>query len=141
MQAMIITAYQDYEGLRRVLSALGSRALCFVHVDKKSGMTPEQVAQLNAIANVRAIRQYKVNWGSVYHLHAILDLCRMALEDSRVTHLHLISAQDFPTVSAEAFERMFADDDRIHMQYIRTAEYVPPPKFRGQPQTKYAADS
>ena len=27
MQAMIITAYQDYEGLRRVLSALGSRAL------------------------------------------------------------------------------------------------------------------
>ena len=124
MQAMIITAYQDYEGLRRVLSALGSRALCFVHVDKKSGMTPEQVAQLNAIANVRAIRQYKVNWGSVYHLHAILDLYRMALEDSRVTHLHLISAQDFPTVSAEAFERMFADDDRIHMQYIRTAEYA-----------------
>lgn len=124
MQAMIITAYQDYEGLRRVLSALGSHALCYVHVDKKSAITPEQIVQLNALKNVRAVQTYKVNWGSVYHLHALIDLCRMALDDSRVTHLHLISAQDFPTVSAEEFERMFAEDDRIHMQYIRTAEYA-----------------
>lgn len=123
MQAMIITAYQDYEGLRRVLGALSARALCFVHIDAKSAITQEQTAQLDAMENVRAIRRYEVNWGSVYHLHALLDLCRMALEDARVTHLHLISAQDFPCMSADGFERFFEGDERIHMQSLVTADY------------------
>lgn len=123
MQAMIITAYQDYEGLRRVLGALSARVLCFVHIDAKSAITQEQAAQLDAMENVRAIRRYEVNWGSVYHLHALLDLCRMALEDARVTHLHLISAQDFPCMSADDFERFFEGDERIHMQSLVTADY------------------
>ena len=123
MQAMIITAYRDFDGLSRMLTALSRHALCFVHVDKKSGFTPEQMARLNALPGVRAISRYEINWGSVYHLHALIDLCRMALEDSRVTHLHLISAQDFPCVSAAAFARFFEGDDRIHMQFLTTADY------------------
>ena len=123
MQAMIITAYQDYESLFRTVGALSRRALCFVHVDKKCAVTDEQVAALDAMDNVRAIKRYTVNWGSVYHLHALIDLCRMALEDERVTHLHLISAQDFPVLSADDFERFFEADERIHMQMIRTADY------------------
>lgn len=123
MQAMIITSYQNVESLRRVVGALSKRALCFVHVDAKSAITEEETAELDAMENVRAIRRYKVNWGSVYHLYALLDLCRMALDDSRVTHLHLISAQDFPIVSADAFERFFEGDERIHMQALRTADY------------------
>lgn len=123
MHAMIITAYQDADALRRVLAALSRRALCFVHIDAKSEITEDQTAQMNAMENVRAIRRYRVNWGSVYHLHALLDLCRMALEDERVTHLHLISAQDFPCVSADAFERVFEGDGRIHMQSLTTADY------------------
>ena len=123
MQAMIITAYRGFDGLSRMLTALSRHALCFVHVDKKSGFTPEQMARLNALPGVRAISRYEINWGSVYHLHALIDLCRMALEDSRVTHLHLISAQDFPCVSAAAFARFFEGDDRIHMQFLTTADY------------------
>ena len=123
MQAMIITAYKDFKALKRVLGALSRRALCFAHVDKKSAITQEETAQLDAMENVCAIRRYDVNWGSVYHLHALLDLCRTALEDERVTHLHLISAQDFPVISADDFERFFEGDDRIHMQYLRTADY------------------
>lgn len=123
MQAMIITAYQDYQALERMVKALSRRALCFVHVDAKSAITSEQTQRLNAIENVTAIRKYKVNWGSVYHLYALLELCRMALADARVTHLHLISAQDFPIMSANAFERYFDGDDRIHMQLLRTGDY------------------
>lgn len=123
MQAMIITAYQDFDALRRMVGALSTRALCFVHIDAKSAITQAQTAQLDAMENVCAIRKYRVNWGSVYHLHALLELCRMALEDPRVTHLHLISAQDFPCVSADAFERFFDGDERIHMQMRVTADY------------------
>lgn len=123
MQAMIITAYQDFASLERMVRALSTRALCFVHVDAKSAITQAQTAQLNAMENVRAIRKYRINWGSVRHLHALLTLCRMALENPRVTHLHLISAQDFPCVSADAFERLFEGDGRIHMQSLVTANY------------------
>lgn len=123
MHAMIITAYQDYPALSRVVRALSRRALCFVHVDAKCPITSAQTAELDALSNVRAIRRYRVNWGSVYHLHALLMLCRMALDDPRVTHLHLISAQDFPIVSADAFEQFFEGNDGIHMQSLATADY------------------
>ena len=122
MQAMIITAYRNYASLRRIVQALSRHALCFVHADAASEITPEQVAQLDAMENVRAIRRYKVNWGSVRHLHALLDLCRMALCDARVTHLHLISGQDFPIVGHEQFEAFFEGDARVHMQMLRTAD-------------------
>ena len=122
MQAMIMTAYKDYEALKQLLEALCPYTLCFVHVDAKSAITPEQVETLNGMKNVQAIRKYKVNWGSVYHLYALLDLCRMALEDERVTYLHLMSAQDFPVVSAKTFVAHFEKEDRLFMQRLRTAD-------------------
>ena len=123
MQAMIITAYRDAEGLKRMLAALSRYTLCFVHADAKSPITAQDIAAMNAMPNVRAIRRYRINWGSVYHLRALLDLMEMALADERVTHLHLISAQDFPTVSHARFSAFFEGDDRIHMQSLRTADY------------------
>ena len=123
MQAMIITAYRDAQGLERMLRALSRFALCYVHVDAKGEITPAQALTLDALPNVRCIRRYRVNWGSIHHLHALCDLMRMALADPRVTHLHLISAQDFPTLCAEAFLRRFEGDDRIHMQLLHTEDY------------------
>ena len=120
---MIITAYRDYAALRRSVGALAKYALCFVHVDAKCPITEEQTRALDAMENVRAIRKYAVNWGSIDHLRALLDLCRMALEDARVTHLHLISGQDFPTMPHEQFEAFFARDDRVHIEMLRLAEH------------------
>lgn len=123
MHAMIITAYKDYPALRKQVSTLAQRCLCFVHVDAKCEITAEQTAELDAMENVRAIRRYEINWGSIHHLHALLELCRMALEDARVTHLHLISAQDYPVVSYAQFAAFFEQDDRLHMQSLVTADY------------------
>lgn len=123
MQAMLITAYRDYASLRRAVAALSQHALCFVHVDMKSPVTPEEIAQLCAMENVYAERRYRVNWGSVYHLYALLSLMRRALGDPRVTHLHLMSAQDFPTVSHAELEARFAGDARVHMQRLRLADF------------------
>ena len=122
MQAMIITAYKDYDALVRVVRALSAHALCFVHVDARSAITPQQVAALDGMPNVRAIRRFRVNWGSIDHLRALLALCRMALEDERVTYLHLMSAQDFPLLPARDFLSRFEGETRIFMQMLRTAD-------------------
>ena len=123
MHAMIITAYRDAAGLRRMAEALSRHALCYIHADLKGEITERDVRSLGGIPGVTALRRYRVNWGSVLHLRALLDLMRLALQRPDVTHLHLVSAQDFPCVSHEAFARFFEGDDRIHMQMIRTADY------------------
>lgn len=122
MQAFVITAYKDYEALKTLTLALSQKGLCVIHADAQGAVTQRQVDELNALPNVRAIRRYKVNWGSVYHLYALLDLCRMALEDERVTYLHLMSAQDMPILSAGAFEKRFEGETRLFMQRLGTAE-------------------
>lgn len=113
---MLITAYKDLQGLTRQLGALSRHALCYVHVDARSAITPEQVRALSAMPNVHAVRRYKVNWGSIRHVHALLLLMRIALEDPRVTFLHLMSAQDFPVLPHREFEAFFDRDPRVHMQ-------------------------
>ena len=94
MQAFLITAYKDFDSLKELTAALSRHGLCFVHADRRGTITAAQIDELNAMPNVRAIRKRKVNWGSIEHLYAMLDLCRMALEDERTTYLHLMSAQD-----------------------------------------------
>lgn len=123
MQAFIMTAYRDAPGLRRRLKALSKFAPCYVHADAKGEITPEDVRSLNGMQGVHAIRRHTVNWGSVRHLYALLELMGEALGEPEVTHLHLVSAEDFPTVSHEAFLRRFQGDGRLHMQRLRTADY------------------
>lgn len=122
MQAFVITAYKDYEALKTLTLALSRKGLCVIHADAQGAITARQVDELNALPNVRAIRKYKVNWGSVCHLYALLDLCRMALEDERVDYLHLMSAQDVPLLCADEMERRFAGETRLFMQRLSTAE-------------------
>ena len=122
MQAFVITAYKNYEALKTLTLALSRRGLCVIHADAQGAITARQVDELNTLPNVRAIRKYKVNWGSVCHLYALLDLCRMALEDERVDYLHLMSAQDVPLLCADEMERRFAGETRLFMQRLSTAE-------------------
>ena len=122
MQAFVITAYKDYEALKTLTLALSRRGLCVIHADAQGAITARQVEELNTLPNVRAIRKYKVNWGSVCHLYALLGLCRMALEDERVDYLHLMSAQDVPLLCADEMERRFAGETRLFMQRLSTAE-------------------
>ena len=124
MQAFVITAYKDYEALKTLTLALSRRGLCVIHADAQGAITARQVDELNALPNVRAIRKYKVNWGSVCHLYALLDLCRMALEDERVDYLHLMSAQDVPLLCADEMERRFAGETRLFMQRWRIATSI-----------------
>ena len=123
MQALIITAYRDPQGLSRRLRALSRYTSCYVHADVKGEISPEDIRALNGISGVCAMRRYVVNWGSVYHLYALLDLMREALKEQINTHLHLISAQDFPTVSHTAFCETFKENDFLHMQLLHTMEY------------------
>lgn len=89
--ALIITAYKDFEFLKKLCAVYSNYFKVYIHVDKKSNISSADMESLNQIDNVTAISKYKINWGSFYHVQAILDLLDMARKDD-VQYVHVLSA-------------------------------------------------
>lgn len=123
MQGLLITAYKDYSGLRQLLTALSPYVRCYVHVDAKCEITEDQCKELMTIPGVFAERKFRVNWGSMAHLKAILFLMEHALKDADVSYYHVISAQDFPAISHTEFLARFDNERHIYMQCLKTTDY------------------
>lgn len=107
--ALLITAYKDLEQLLDLASCFDSRFGLFIHIDKKSKVSPELKTKLAQLEQVKLIsQQYKVNWGGRNHLKSILWLCKKALADKDYTYFHMITAQDMPIKSNDFFMDHFA---------------------------------
>lgn len=119
MQAFLITAYKEYEQLYELATYLSEHHKVFIHVDKSSReISPEHIQELNQIGNCTAISTREICWGSFTHVEAILDLIELAVKDSAVTYMHLITAQDFPVVSLDEIERRFEKSTDIYLDYM-----------------------
>jgi len=68
-----------------------------------------------AYPNVRVVDDdaYSLNWGGINHLRAILLLAELALE-SDAGYFHLITGQDYPARSQDAFRRL--DTTKSHIE-------------------------
>ena len=91
--AFLITAYCEFEALYRQLTEYAAYFDCYVHIDKKSRAPEELLKKLKEIPNVRLIQKYKINWGGVQHVYAILTLLRMAESSGKnYGYYHIMSA-------------------------------------------------
>lgn len=109
-QAILITAYKDQSQLEKLINFFSPHFLIFIHIDKKSQLTiPKK-------KNVYVIKKYKINWGGLDHLLAILELMRMALNHDDVGYIHIISGQDFPIKPISNFD-FFNNNPKIYMQF------------------------
>lgn len=119
MHAIIITAYKDKESLHRLVDHLKSDFLVFIHIDKKSGINPNG---FNG-ENVFAFKKYKVNWASYNHLAAIIFLLKKAIKHSNVEYFHIITGQDFPSVSNNEIYRFFEkNNEKSFFDYVNVSE-------------------
>lgn len=103
----LVTAYQDIPTLNRLVGKLLSYGQVLIHIDKNS---PLQVKDVEAHEGVQVYRKYKVSWGSYHHLKAILFLLKKAM-CLNPDYVHVITGQDYPIVSAEAFDTFFAEHE------------------------------
>ncbi len=122
MHAFILSAYQKPEVISEALSIYSALGPCYLHLDRAAHLDA-YLPEWNRMHNVLAESRYRTNWGSIYHLEALLRGIRLLLSDRSITHFHLISAQDFPTVSMKDFTAFFEGDDRIWLQNLVTADY------------------
>lgn len=130
MQAFIITAYHNEDLLERNLRLFAKSFRCFVHIDSSSSMNNQRcLSRLNDIENVRVVSKYKINWGSYLHMMAILDLLKMALEDTEITRAHIISGEDFPIKSVAEFIQFFEQENR-YKNFIELTDISEMPEMR-----------
>lgn len=95
--AFLISAHTDAPQLKRLIGALPDNSVFFVHIDRKSDMTPFS-ALLAADKRVRFIKhRVSVVWGSINEVEYQMELVRAALlSDLSFDYLITLSGMDYP---------------------------------------------
>ncbi|WP_442844668.1 beta-1,6-N-acetylglucosaminyltransferase [Leeuwenhoekiella sp. H156] len=107
-QAILITAYKDFEQLDKLVDEFDCRFNIYIHIDKKSPITDYEKKLLRNNVRIKYLSQHHlVNWGGLNHLKAYLDLSQVALNDKDNMYFHLITGQDFPIKSNSYFDKFF----------------------------------
>jgi hypothetical protein len=97
MQAILITAYKNYFHLENLVDFFNEDFSIYIHIDKKSSISKEEIRKLKERKNVAYIsQQYTINWGGINHLKAILDLSVNAIKNKENQYFHLITGHDYP---------------------------------------------
>lgn len=99
--AILITAYKNVNQIIDIINYFDDRFNFYIHIDKKSNLNDFDA--LNQFKNVSIYSIYKINWGSLNHLKAIIYLSNKAFENYNNIYFHLISGQDFPTQPIEKY--------------------------------------
>lgn len=108
--ALLILAHTHLELLLEWMDRVDERFALFLHVDRKTPLSPSVAAALRACPRVRRVEQvYDVYWGDRSIVDAALWLCRCALADrgQRYDYFHLLSGTDFPLCGPSAFHEFF----------------------------------
>ena len=100
-QAILITAYRDIPLLTRLINYFDGDFEVFVHLDKKCA---EQTIHLQKMSNVHLYKKYKIAWGDVNHLKAIILLMREAHNHTDLEYFHLITGSDYPCMPLQNFK-------------------------------------
>ncbi len=108
--AILITAYKNLEQLLFLVGQFDNNFNIYIHIDKKSVLTPQIKKKLNSITNVKYFAQdLKVNWGGVNHLKCYLKLSAIALKNTENVYFNLITGEDYPIQSYKDLQLILKD--------------------------------
>lgn len=119
-QAILITAYKNYHHLGELIASFDHNFELYIHIDKKSKISEQELYKFRANNNVKLISQkYRVNWGGFNHLKCILYLVEQALKNSENQYFHLITGHDFPIKKIDDFINYFNNNNQVeHINYF-----------------------
>ena len=90
-----------------------------IHVDAKVPCVDKILNHLNSFEGVEAYSHYKIYWGSLQHLQAILSLLSRALEITAGSgYIHLHSGADYPLITVEEFLKYFDNNKSIYIGVV-----------------------
>lgn len=102
--AILIMAHKNYSFLHHLIEYFERDCYVFVHIDKKSDITKEEIACLREMPQVTEVYQkYSVHWGGFSILKCELFMLKDAMKKCDAEYFHLISGQDYPIKPLKVF--------------------------------------
>ena len=118
-QAILITAYKDFEQLKDLIREFDKNFNIYIHLDKKSTFKEKEINLIRKNDRVKFFdKKYKINWGGINHLKSYLLLAEKALMDVQNTHFHLITGQDYPIKNTEYFKKLLFNNTEDKLDYL-----------------------
>ena len=116
-QAILVTAYKNYFHLESIIKFFDDDFQIYIHLDAKSKIGKTEFENIREYSNVKLFTQkYKVNWGGINHLKAILYLLHTASQDKSNQYFHLISGHDYPIKDIGYFKSFISS--KGHKNYL-----------------------
>ena len=116
MQGILITAYKDKTQLFNLINSFEDKFYVIVHIDAKTkNISEEDFKKLN-LKNIHILKKYKITWGNIKHLYAIIDMLKIARE-KKLSYIHIISGQDILIKNVNYLLDKFFDCNNIYMGY------------------------
>ncbi|TPV33862.1 beta-1,6-N-acetylglucosaminyltransferase [Paucihalobacter ruber] len=123
-QAILITAYKNFEHLYEIANFFDQRFEIYIHVDKKSELPNKVINELSTLPQVKLVSQkYKVNWGGINHLKCILYLSVEALKNKNINRFHVITGHDYPVKTKDYFISFFESHQENNYMVYRELPY------------------
>lgn len=130
-QAIVITAYKNFEQLKKLVDKLIDSFNIYIHIDLKSkSIQKSEIKYLEKIGCI-VIKRYSINWGGYNHLNAIIDLLEIAIKDESNGYFHIISGEDFPVRDSKCIIDYFEKNkNNIYMSVQKVSEDIKRIKYR-----------
>lgn len=113
-----MTAYKDVALINQILGEVPDDWDVYVHIDAKSTIS---LCQLDQKAFV--IKKYKINWGGINHLLAIVDLLKIAYEKTKEeAYFHIITGQDYFVTSPKNFDKVI-ENGKIYLDIVSNSQW------------------
>ncbi len=132
----LILLHNHYDQVRKLITLLDNKDSCiFLHIDKKSTLTDEDVSRFNDaahLARVIFVDRVSVQWGGYSQVLATLNLLKKA-DEYNLDFYHLISGADFPLKSWNVFDDFFLEHRGFQFVSYVPADY----QHRLQKRVKY----
>lgn len=128
-QAILITAFQGFDQLSKLIDQFDNHFNIYLFIDRKTDL-PEKIKQkFLSRDNVKYVGQdYIVNWGGINQLKSCLLLSDIALRDDQNVFFHHISGQDFPIKNNDYFKELIATKEKRRTDYLEYFK-MPSPKL------------
>lgn len=118
MQAILIIAHKNIDQVIQLTRKLTPEFKIIIHFDKKITLTSKQKEELDGV-NAGYFSKIDVNWGSWSIGQVAVELMKRAMEDPTITHIHLISGQDWPLKPIEEIKAFYENNDNIYLRYYK----------------------
>lgn len=115
MQAVLILAHTAPDQIIRLSRLLKKRFEVYVHFDKKATLSNEHIKKMDK-CGIHHFQEVSVNWGGYSIGIAAQILMREALKNPEITHIHVISGQDWPVMNIDEIYDFYQNNNNLYIE-------------------------